>query len=198
MQISSTFLHESLKAAPNPSPPELPPRLPAKTAQKTQPLEAAEETTPFVRADSQLSQVSSVAFEGIYDIVPTPRSCLSRRQLEYNDIYDVPRKLIAKNQHQNSAAGRRQQQQQPAAGVMHQRPPSFDRSVSVFDTRHSSKRVRSTSTVSVGKMPEDTAGIRRANYVSNLGIFSSQVTVCQLLIRYQTWTKLDTARASHF
>ena len=179
VQISSTFLHESLKAQ-NPSPPELPPRLPAKTAQKTQPLEAAaEETTPpFVRADSQLSQVSSVAFEGIYDIVPTPRSCLSRRQLEYNDIYDVPRKLIAKNQHQNSK-GRRQQQQQPATGVMHQRPPSFDRSVSVFDTRHSSKRVRSTSTVSVGKMPEDTAGIRRANYVSNLGIFSSQVTVCQ-------------------
>ena len=181
MQISSTFLHESLKAPnPSPPPPELPPRLPAKTAQKIQPLEAAE-TTPFVRADSQLSQVSSVAFEGIYDIVPTPRSCLSRRQLEYNDIYDVPRKLITKNQH---SAGRpkQQQQQQPAAGVLHQRPPSFDRSVSVFDTRHSSKRLRSTSTVSVGKKLEDTACIRRANYVSNLGIFSSQVIVCQLLI----------------
>ena len=81
------------------------------------------------RADSQMSS-GSVAFEGIYDIVPTPRSCLSRRQIEYNEIYDVPRKLISKNQNQVKAKS----PTCPKASTY--RPPTvLDRSVSVAEHR---------------------------------------------------------------
>ena len=77
-------------------PPALPPRPPAKSARVVPNSQASSVGAPplaasafgraepaLSRASSQLSQVStgsgSVAFEGIYDIVPTPRSCLSRR-----------------------------------------------------------------------------------------------------------------------
>ena len=48
------------------------------------------------RTESQQSQYSFYASEAIYDTVPKPRSCLTKEQLEHNHIYDVPRRLMAK------------------------------------------------------------------------------------------------------
>ena len=54
--------------------------------------------TSSSRTESQQSHYSFYTNEAIYDTVPTPRSCLSREQLEHNHIYDIPRKLMAKTQ----------------------------------------------------------------------------------------------------
>ena len=53
--------------------------------------------TSSSRTESQQSHYSFYTAEAIYDTVPKPRSCLSKEQLENNHIYDIPRRLLAKN-----------------------------------------------------------------------------------------------------
>ena len=53
-------------------------------------------------------------YEAIYDVIPTPRSCLTEEQIRFSEIYDVPRNLLI-----------------PQAKVA---PDSFPRSMSAFGT----------------------------------------------------------------
>ena len=129
--------------------PVLPPRLPAKTVKK--PFETCEP----IRGDSQASFC-----EGIYDSVPKPRSCLSQKQLEYNQIYDVPRRLIGTRNQGQKAQFNSVMSLQTAANKTEFKP-LFDRAVSAQGNQAGN-----------GKVTNGNGKIKRAKDVSNL--FSSQ------------------------
>ena len=58
------------------------------------------------------SYQSLAASEAIYDCLPKPRSCLTDDQIKFNEIYDVPRKLLASQPKVPPKNHHHQQQQQ--------------------------------------------------------------------------------------